>query len=121
MKNKLIFSVYQQMPQDYANHVNVLADMKDFNAKEVNGMYAGVKEKSIMVDYTTVSAFAALGVARQFNQESILEIDDEGAARLYLLQNDDYVELGQMVEVTPTDDLNAYSEVDGKFYVAKGE
>lgn len=87
--------------------------------EECNGVYKGTKEKSFMViknDYRPSLSFMK-DLADNFQQESILVVNDNDESFLIYLNSDEIIKLdGVFKEVEDVKGLDAYTEMGGKFY-----
>ena len=90
-----------------------------FQFKEVDGCYKEVEEKSFCVhsDFRQSDARLLKKLARVFDQESILIVNN-GDASLYYLQSQKTEEIGFLTNVNPKriEELEAYSIIDNKLY-----
>lgn len=97
----------------------MLADIKvDF--LEAKGCYKGSEEVSFIVDtpdiavFNTVYSFAK----KQFNQESVLYVDENQEATLMYSKDFEMEKLGVFGQVNPKrlETLDAYTVIDGTLY-----
>lgn len=86
----------------------------------VFGRYNGTDELSFRVSNLDDDAANILAEVafKEFYQESILVVESDGSA--YLRYQNGYIKpLGIMTQVDSVEGLDAYSEVDDKFYTVK--
>lgn len=103
--NKIIFSVFRDefFECNEKNHRSTILALNGIGIEttEVLGVYKGSSEKSIMVDLNHYTLDNVMTIARLFNQESILVVED--IAKLVFLSNDDFIMFGQLLEVTESE------------------
>lgn len=91
--NKVFVSAYRTdktYSENEQNHSKAIELLKreGFNYRVVTGVWKGVQERSILLeanDYRTHSDHvdAALGIARLFNQDAVLEVAHDGHAVIH--------------------------------------
>lgn len=92
---------------------------KSINFVECNGVYKGTKEKSFMVEVENHYDFMwTCGVARSYNQESILMVDKRNQASLFYLESKKVEKLGTFHKIPKSvaDTLDAYTETKDGYY-----
>jgi hypothetical protein len=87
----LILSAYQISETQANNDKNHLLLGTSFKAAGVafrycTGVYKGAKEPSFMIENNPDNLEVAIKIAQQFDQESILQMDNEGRAQLIFLR-----------------------------------
>ena len=90
------------------------------NSRIVMGCYKGEKELSIRVE--SKSYLYCLTMAHEYDQESILLVDDKNKAYLiYLADPTNQVMIGEFVEVESIEGLNSwtYDQVENKYYTVR--
>lgn len=127
--NKVIFSVYQNDVNPMLNqlaHATTLKtlDLLNIEYMEVDGVYKGVAEKSILLqshDYERnfKNIEKAKTIASDFNQESILAIENDDTAQLYYLAEDRIETVGKWVEVDTVDNLDGFSVIEGRKFTIR--
>ncbi len=88
----LILSAYQVSETQATNSKNHIVLGNSFKSAGVKfryctGVYKGTKEPSFMIDNNPDNLEVAIKIAQQFDQESILQMDNEGKAQLIFLKN----------------------------------
>lgn len=90
--------------------------------KVANGCYKGQRETSYLVQIETQCDYLKLmQLARDFNQESIMLVDNERQAQLMYCDNEAVEPLGRWKEVmngAPAPD--SFTEIDGRVFVTTG-
>jgi hypothetical protein len=125
MNNKIFFSVYQSSWSDrvnFRNHEYIKGLLKSLNCDfvEINGVYKGLEELSLMVDSDNLDFVIA--VATAYRQESILLVDEYGSVVLRYMDGGHEQELGEMI-VTDRDyasdfDAYSYNPLTDEYYLA---
>jgi homospermidine synthase len=126
MTNVIIFSVFQSKTDEHSDYKNTGFVQKQFKAcnipfKLVQGVYKGNKELSFIIDLKYQNA--AMELARQYNQESVLVVDSIGKATLkYLpMSIESDTSLGYFQETTETiaksHDAYTYDIDTGIYYI----
>jgi hypothetical protein len=123
--NKIIFSVFRNEfneTNEKSHRSTVLAlNGLGINTTEVLGVYMGSSEKSIMVQLTDYNLDNVMTIAKLFNQESILHVNDN--ATLVFINGGPDLCLGHLVEVSETEakssDSYTYIPSTNKYIVAK--
>jgi hypothetical protein len=126
MTNVIIFSVFQSNCSEDVNYSNTIKvenmlERAKIPFKALSGMYKGIKEESFAIDLKHQNA--ALELARQFNQESILIIDSSSRATLkYMpvsIESDISIGYFQEVSETKAKSLDAWTlDIDTGTYYA---
>lgn len=104
---------------DAINSIRFEKFLKDNNFKFNNaeGMYKGVKEESfVILVFNRDQIELLLAVASQYKQESVLHQDSNGKARLIFIEDKSEMLLGDMLEVSSIEGLDAYTKMNNKFY-----
>ena len=88
----LILSAYQISETQATNSKNHLLLGTSFKSAGVKfrhctGVCKGAKEPSFIIDNNPDNLEVAIKIAQQFDQESILQMDNEGRAQLIFLKN----------------------------------
>jgi len=128
--NKIIFSVYQSNRREIDNHDNHKAMLESLKIPsfEVWGFYKGQPELSIVVTSENYKQHLerlvyVKGIAKQFNQESILEVSSDDSARLHFIKTEEVKPLGTFQEVSKDEaqskDAYTFEPVNARFFVAK--
>lgn len=98
-------------------------EVSGFRVVPVNGCYMGATESSYRVTRPEGELFNIAflrGLARNLGQHSVLWVKSDGTSFLDYMECGTFQHLGQMVKVTETDGLAAWSEVQGEgFYAIK--
>lgn len=129
MEKMYIFSTYQAnktLDENMKNHVALFEYLtkKDYRPIHVAGKYKDQHEESILL-MGPVEEYQDLvrGLAREFNQESILEVQPHNKfkAVLYYLSSNKEEPIGIFTDVHPIRacQQNAYSIIEGKYYVVQ--
>lgn len=108
--------------ENHTRTVRLQGMIEDLGVKHyaANGMYKGTKEVSFFCipnnseEMETLRDFAL----NNFNQESVLIQDSAGICYLEYVDNS-IDRLGQMIEVDSIENLDAYTEINGKYYVVR--
>lgn len=116
MKNKVFFSVFQGYELDGLNHMETWRKIKKLKPLLVNGKYSGKTELSFCLDLTRLDLVES--IAREFNQESILIVNQHGQAFLKYLKDSKLVNIGKFKAVSKksASKLDAWSNINGQFY-----
>ena len=122
----IIFSVERHNMSEQANRHNtayaesLLID-EDLDYLPVQGMYLGVPENSFIV--FSQDAFDMIrGIAKEFDQESILMADENGESELVYLTDGHTEPIGRFTEMPENADLTrfvAYSVINEKVYTCQ--
>lgn len=128
--NKIIFSVYQADRREIDNHDNHKALLESLKVPsfEVWGFYKGQPELSIVVTSENYKTHLerlqyVKGIAKQFNQESILEVESDGNALLHFIKTEEVKSLGTFQEVSKEEarsqDSYTVEPVNARFFITK--
>lgn len=128
--NKVIFSVFQNnrpLDANLDNHESIKVSLRtnEIDFTEVSeSSYKGQKEKALILESTNYNKFSelkniALSIATDFNQESILLIENDDSSSLVYLKNLNQESIGQWTEVSSVNGLDSYSVVNGRIYTIK--
>lgn len=83
-----------------------------FSFTQVLGSYKGATEQSFLVIVNSDKDRAKLiDLAQDFNQESILISRPDRSSYLYMIENGDKIELGELQEVESVEGLDAFTIV----------
>lgn len=123
--NKIIFSVFRDEFADTneKNHRSTMLALNGIGIEttEVLGVYMGSSEKSIMVDLNHYTLDNIMTIAKLFNQESILHVNDN--ATLVFIDKSPDLSLGHLLEVTEQEakqnDCYTFVPSTNKYLMAK--
>ena len=92
--------------------------------KALTGSYKGVQERSYLVLTHTDEAYrAALNLAKECNQESVLLLDEDRNAKLMYLDDMHQIEIGVLTPVSKDEALKqdawTYAHDLNQFYICK--
>lgn len=101
----IVFSVYQSSlsnAENKVNHEKALQVLKDNRIafKPVIGCYKGTLEKSIIIPDELATYKIIHDLTTEYNQESVLELDEDRRASLYFKGNEQVESIGVMTCVT---------------------
>lgn len=105
-KNIVIMSAHLASRSDADNvkrHRGLIVGLESIQIPftEVMGVYKGISEKSVMIVISgTTQLKQVRHMAHMFEQESILERDNENQARLVFMNGDTTLNLGEMRQIT---------------------
>ena len=122
--NKVVFSVFCGSPLDDSNHEATLKAFRSVGGIEVQGMYNGKAERSIMLQSTNYSEHMqnlerAQAYAKIYKQESVLEVANDGTAFLhYFTGRSDKIGQWKQLEAGKARPDN-YSIVNGTVFVVE--
>lgn len=103
MRDTLKPLVIMALNTDTATKELALIQSHGFAAKPVQGVYKGIAENSYVIECPDYEALQRLRVlAKQHNQESILQLDESRLATLYYVESDKVEYLGKF-QVTARD------------------
>jgi hypothetical protein len=128
MKNKIIFSVFQNgysIDENYINTIRMEKELKrsKIEFKALQGMYKGIHEESFAIDLKWLNE--ALALTQRFNQESVLIVDQDGRATLKYLPTNlkPDVNLGYFIQVSEskakTQDAYTYDMDSETYYICE--
>lgn len=100
------------------NDLNKENELRSQGLKEFLGCYKGQTEVSFMDVIDSKNGLEKiLDLAKKYNQESILKIDENNKASLIIVDTKDCIPLGQWTEVSSIEGLENYSvSQNGKIY-----
>jgi len=106
----IIFSVEKSTNNNFVNGTNKRITEASLSAMKISyekvlGNYQGTEEMSyIVTDMTKLDVI--IGIAREFDQESILLRNEDNDCKLYFLESKQYQPIGKLEAVTVTEALN---------------
>jgi len=123
--NKIIFSVFRNEFTDTneKSHRSTILALNGLgiDTVEVLGVYMGSSEKSIMVQLTDYNYDNVMTIAKLFNQESILYVND--SATLVFMDGSPDLSLGKLEEVSEVEakqnDSYTFIPSTNKYIIAK--
>lgn len=91
---------------------------QDISYKTATGCYFGSTELSFVVGWTESNFELVLGLAKFFDQESILLVDSDSRTYLKFLNTNKEVELGQWTEIKTqdADQFDSYTVINGRVF-----
>lgn len=125
--NKVFVSVetaYSDQNELSIRKAKDLLRREDVSYTLVNGVYHDIPEKSFMLASTDINVHednlqAALNLARLFNQESVLEVLNDGTSYLHYIRSGDKIYLGVFQSVSKEVALaqSSYTEYNGVYFI----
>ena len=106
--------------KDLINHryIKSLLTLHKIYFVEVLGVYKGIKEASLLVSSKHLAQVKR--IASQYDQESILIVDDKTkSATLHFLNTGKKESLGTLKAIDKVDGKNSYSMINGKFFICE--
>ena len=125
-KGFLIFSVFSTKNDHLLNNINSNKNediLQDLNIpfKRVKGCYKGILEFSYVISNKYENE--VLQIAQDFNQESILQVDELGNSILRYIKNNSIEKIGKFIEVDKIIALKensyTYDFTTCKYYIIK--
>ena len=114
--NKVVFISGETSTKDSTRELGELLSGMGLKSKQVNGSYKGIPEKSFMVqiehDYQLGQVKT---LAKVFNQESILRVNDNHGILEYIAENK-REHIGKLKKIDILTGVDAYSVIDGQAY-----
>jgi hypothetical protein len=100
-KRVVIFSIETGTPAGIYDKQHVENELSQYGFKSVLGSYNGVQENSYVVDASTDNALNdVLELAVNYNQESILIVDENRIASLYFIKTGLTTKLGNFTSIS---------------------
>lgn len=109
-----IVSVYQKTESEKTNKINHDTIVRSFKTKEVQGMYKGEKELSMIIeDKNRNQAYFLMAL---YNQECILYVSDLTKAAILIDKNYNETYIGVFTEIKENELFDNYTIIDGRRY-----
>lgn len=117
---KIIFSVFDSkldIYENYSRHVSTKKYLKEAGVsfEEVNGVYKGEAEHSFIIKDTLTNRTHSWRLAKMFQQESVLLMDNEGTGLLFYLDSGKTEVLGRL-KVTNRKPQGDYSKIGNTYF-----
>jgi hypothetical protein len=97
--------------------------MKGYNFKPLTGVYKGTKERSFAVEVNSKELIDLLAVAKSFNQESILIVDEKNVANLVFIETKKKMKIGKFKltsrELAEKQENYSFDPSTGRYYVVQ--